>query len=106
MGNFMNNSEKRKIELETRVLSSKGKSLFDRELMELILYRNVESGTVSERLIDLFKSVGKVISADLHELKSITGMNDSAVATIFCIREVIEKMLREDLKELPVKVIY
>ena len=98
----MNNSEKRKTELETRVLSSKGKSLFDRELIELILYRNVESGAVSERLIELFKSVGKVISADLHELKSITGMNDSAVATIFCIREVIEKMLRENLKELPV----
>ncbi|MBV0900145.1 MAG: DNA repair protein RadC [Wolbachia endosymbiont of Fragariocoptes setiger] len=92
----------RKEELETRVLSSKGKSLFDRELMELILYRNVESEAVSERLIELFKSIGKVISSDFHELKSVTGMNDSAVATIFCIREVIEKMLKEDLKELPV----
>jgi len=101
----MNNSENennRKKELETRVLSSKGRSLLDYELLELILHRKVESRAVSERLIGLFKSVGKVISADLHELKSVTGMNDSAVATIFCIREAIEKMLREDLKELPI----
>jgi len=99
----MNNSENERIkELETRVLSSKGRSLLDYELLELILHRKVESRAVSERLIELFKSVGKVISADLHELKSITGMNDSAVATIFCIREAIEKMLREDLEELPI----
>ncbi|WCR53333.1 MAG: hypothetical protein PG981_000355 [Wolbachia endosymbiont of Ctenocephalides orientis wCori] len=25
-----------------------------------------------------------------------------AIATIFCIREAIEKMLKEDLKELPI----
>ncbi|MBD0391976.1 DNA repair protein RadC [Wolbachia endosymbiont of Pentalonia nigronervosa] len=101
----MNNSEnknKRRKELETRVLSSKGRSLFDYELLELILYRKVESRAVSERLVELFKSIGKVISADSNELKSVTGMNDSAVAAIFCIKEAIEKMLREDLEELPI----
>ncbi|WP_410542329.1 hypothetical protein [Wolbachia endosymbiont of Tetranychus urticae] len=62
----MNN---RKTELETRVLSSKGRSLFDHELIELILYRNVEDNKVSEKLMKLFKSVGKVINADFMNLK-------------------------------------
>lgn len=102
----MNNSEnKRKKELEKRVLASKGRSsLLDLELVELILYssfKKEESKEVAERLLELFKRIGKVISADFHELKSVTGMNDSAVATIFCIRETVERMLREDLEELP-----
>ncbi|WP_254229462.1 JAB domain-containing protein [Wolbachia pipientis] len=95
----MNN---RKTELETRVLSSKGRALFDHELIELILYRNVEDNKVSEKLMKLFKSVGKVINADFHELKSVTGMNDSAIATIFSVRETLQRMLKEDLNELPV----
>ncbi|WP_254229466.1 JAB domain-containing protein [Wolbachia pipientis] len=95
----MNN---RKTELETRVLSSKGRALFDHELIELILYRNVENNEVSEKLMKLFKSVGKVINADFHELKSVTGMNDSAIATIFSVRETLQRMLKEDLNELPV----
>ncbi|APR98613.1 JAB domain-containing protein [Wolbachia endosymbiont of Folsomia candida] len=103
----MNNSEnKRKTELEKRVLASKGRSsLLDLELVELILYssfNNGENKEVAERLLELFKSIGKVISADFHELKSVTGMNDSAIASIMCVRETIERMLREDLEELPI----
>jgi DNA repair protein RadC len=102
----MNNSENnRKKELETRVLSSKGRSLFDLELVELILYSSFnkgESKEVAEKLLDLFKRIGKVISADFHELKNVTGMNNSAIATIFCIRETIERMFKDDLKELPI----
>ncbi|WP_168464812.1 JAB domain-containing protein [Wolbachia endosymbiont of Ctenocephalides felis wCfeT] len=105
----MNNSENannRKKELETRVLSSKGRSsLLDLELVELILYSSFnkgESREIAEKLLELFKSVGKVISADFHELKSVTGMNNSAVASIMCVRETIERMLRKDLEELPI----
>ncbi|WCR54440.1 MAG: hypothetical protein PG981_001462 [Wolbachia endosymbiont of Ctenocephalides orientis wCori] len=68
----MNNSKngnKRKTELEMRVLSSKDKdrSLFDLELVELILYSSFnkgESKEVAEKLFQLFKSIGKVINAD------------------------------------------
>ncbi|WCR53334.1 MAG: hypothetical protein PG981_000356 [Wolbachia endosymbiont of Ctenocephalides orientis wCori] len=78
----MNNSEnKRKKELEKRVLASKGRSsVFDFELVEFILYSSFNNGKskeVAERLLELFKRIGKVISADFHELKSVTGMNDS-----------------------------
>ncbi|RDD35400.1 DNA repair protein RadC [Wolbachia endosymbiont of Cylisticus convexus] len=102
----MNNSEdKRKGKLETRILSSRGRSLLDHELLELILYSVCEKGesrNVAEKLIALFNSVGKVISADLYELKSVVGMNDASVASIQCVREIIKRILKGKLEELSI----
>ena len=102
----MSNSENKKIkELETRVLSSKGKSLFDLELLEAILhsaYNEIESKEVSERLMDLFSNLGKIYDTDLFELKNVTGMNDIAIASIFSVRETLERILKGEIRKLSI----
>jgi DNA repair protein RadC len=100
-----NNGSKRRKKLESRILSSRGRSLFDFELLELVLYSTYRKGKgreMSERLIGLFGNISKVINADFHELKNVTGMNSSAIAKIFCIKETLERTLREDLEKLTI----
>ncbi|WCR53352.1 MAG: hypothetical protein PG981_000374 [Wolbachia endosymbiont of Ctenocephalides orientis wCori] len=101
----MSNSEnKRREKLETRILSDKG-AVLDHELLEIVLYSVCEKGesrNVAEKLIALFNSVGKVISADLYELKIVAGMNDSAVESIQCVKEIIKRMLKGELEALPI----
>ncbi|WP_264707076.1 JAB domain-containing protein [Wolbachia endosymbiont (group A) of Acrocera orbiculus] len=102
----MSNSEnKRKEKLEARILSSKDRTLLDHELLELLLYSVCEKGesrNVAEKLMALFNSVGKVISADLYELKIVAGMNDSAVVSIQCVKEIIQRMLKGKLEKLSI----
>jgi DNA repair protein RadC len=105
MNNNTKNGSKRRKKLETRILSSKGRSLLDYELLELVLYstyRKVNSRAVAERLIGLFSNIGRVISADFHELKSIKGVNNSAIASIFCIKETLERTLKNELEKLTI----
>ncbi len=104
-GNGSKNGKRRRKRLEARILSSRGRSLFDHEILELILYstyRKTRSRAVAEKLIGLFNNVGRVVNADFHELKSVSGVNSSAIAIIFCIKETLERTLREDLKKLPI----
>ncbi|OEY86836.1 hypothetical protein BIY23_04770 [Wolbachia pipientis] len=49
-------------------------------------------------MIGLFSNIRRVISADFHELKSIKGVNNSAIASIFCIKETLEKTLKDELE--------
>ncbi|OAM05893.1 MAG: hypothetical protein TV41_04165 [Wolbachia endosymbiont of Dactylopius coccus] len=49
----MNNSE-RKEKLETRILSSRGRSLLDHELLERNLSAYTEGREVAKRLMELF----------------------------------------------------
>jgi DNA repair protein RadC len=99
-----NSGDKRREKLESRILSS-SRSLVDREVLELILYSGCckeESREVSQRLIGFFNSMGKVISADFYDLKNVTGMNNSAIATILCIKEALERTLKGELDERPI----
>ncbi|QDH18958.1 DNA repair protein RadC [Wolbachia endosymbiont of Carposina sasakii] len=97
----MNNSE-RKEKLETRILSSRGRSLLDHELLERTLSECEEGREVAKKLIELFSSLGRVINADLHELKNVTGMNDGAIASIFCLKEIFDRILKGKLKKLSI----
>ncbi|WP_264688332.1 hypothetical protein [Wolbachia endosymbiont (group A) of Sympetrum striolatum] len=54
----MNNSE-RKEKLETRILSSRGRSLLDHELLERTLSGYAEGREVAKRLMELFSSLRK-----------------------------------------------
>ena len=98
-----NSGDKRKEKLESRILSCKG-GLFDCELLEYILYPacKEESREVAERLIDLFNSIGKVINTDLYDLKSVTEMNYAAVASILCVKETIDRILKGKVEKLSI----
>ncbi|MFP3020123.1 MAG: DNA repair protein RadC, partial [Wolbachia sp.] len=93
----MNNSKRRK-KLEAPILTSRGRSLLDHELLERNLSACTEGREVAKRLVELFSSLGRVINADFHELKNVTGMNDGAIASIFCLKEIFDRILKGKLK--------
>lgn len=90
--------DKRKKELESRILSGE---VLDCELLEFIMYPacKEKSREVAERLMDLFKTIGKVINADLYELKSVAGMKDEAVARILSVKKIMDRTLKDELEE-------
>lgn len=106
MRNFMNNNENhRRKELVAKILSSRGRSSSDLELLETILhsaYNEIESKEVTERLMDLFGNLGKIYDTDLFELKNVTGMNDRAIASIFSVKETLERILKGEIGKLSV----
>ncbi|WP_375316318.1 hypothetical protein [Wolbachia endosymbiont (group A) of Colletes cunicularius] len=74
----------------------------DHELLERTLSEYAEGREVAKRLMELFSSLGRVINADFHELKNVTGMNDGAIASTFCLKEIFDRILKGKLKKLSI----
>ncbi|WCR53294.1 MAG: hypothetical protein PG981_000316 [Wolbachia endosymbiont of Ctenocephalides orientis wCori] len=65
--------------------------------------RVAKSIAIAEKLIHFFGSMGGAINSDYHQLISVnSGMNDSMIARIFFIKEILDRILRGKLKELPI----
>ncbi|APR98605.1 JAB domain-containing protein [Wolbachia endosymbiont of Folsomia candida] len=102
----MNNNRKNEREkLETIVLLGKD-GIEDHELLGLAICsgnRLAKSIAIAEKLIHFFGGIGGAINSDYHQLLSIDSeMTDSMVARIFCIKEILARILRGKLKELPI----
>ncbi|WP_341808575.1 RadC family protein [Wolbachia endosymbiont (group E) of Neria commutata] len=101
----MNNSKNEREKLETIVLLGKD-GVEDHELLGLAIcsgQRVEKSIAIAEKLIQLFSGIGGVISSDYHQLISVDSeMTDSMVAIIYCIKEILGRILRGKLKELPI----
>lgn len=101
----MNNRKNEREKLERIILSGKD-GLEDHELLGLAIcsgQRVEKSIAIAEKLIHFFGSMGGAINSDYHQLISVnSGMNDSMIARIFCIKEILARILRGKLKELPI----
>lgn len=101
----MNNKKNEREKLETIVLSGKD-GVEDHELLRLAICSGqhvAKSIAIAEKLIHFFGGIGGVISSDYHQLVNIDSeMSDSIVARIYCIKEILARILRGKLKELPV----
>ncbi len=57
-------------------------------------YNEIEGKEVTERIIDIFGNLGKIYNTDLYDLKNVTGVNDVAIASIFSVKETLERILK------------
>ncbi len=92
---------KSKEEIEFRILESKGKALLDREIMETFLsavHERPQAQEIAKNLVNSYTGVGRILGREMDDLKVIEGVTDSAVAMIMCVKETLERVLREKLK--------
>lgn len=81
------------------------KSFCDYELLELLLFSaNARSDTraLAADMILKFKSLSCVFSATKNELQMLFGVGDSVVATIFAVREIMQRILLSELQNVPI----
>ncbi|MFP3024775.1 JAB domain-containing protein [Wolbachia endosymbiont (group A) of Pogonocherus hispidulus] len=96
---------KSKEEIEFRILESKGKALLDREIMETFLsavHERPQAQEIAKNLVNTYAGVGRILGREMDDLKVIEGVTDSAVAMIMCVKETLERVLREKLKSEPI----
>ncbi|WP_264731181.1 JAB domain-containing protein [Wolbachia endosymbiont (group A) of Sphaerophoria taeniata] len=99
------NNNKNKEEIEFRILESKGKALLDREIMETFLsavHERPQAQEIAKNLVNTYTGVGRILGREMDDLKVIEGVTDSAVAMIMCVKETLERVLREKLKSEPI----
>lgn len=94
---------------QVKSLLNNSKSLIDSDILELILDATstnkalaISPIMIARNLIDTFGSIGKVLSSDLYNLKNIKGLNDDTIITIFCIKEALTRMSREEVAKSPI----
>ncbi|WP_333022970.1 RadC family protein [Wolbachia endosymbiont of Pentidionis agamae] len=91
--------------LREHIVLNSGKSLHDYEILEYILYSaysRIDVRSIARDLIHSFGSLGKVLNAEFESLKNINGIGNAAISAIFCVKEALVRVTREEVKELPV----
>lgn len=94
---------KSKEEIEFRILQSKGKALLDREIKEIFLsavHERPQAQEIAKNLVNT--GVGRILGRELNDLKVIEGVTNSAVSIIMCVKETLERVLREKFKGEPI----
>ncbi|CAH58376.1 DNA repair protein radC-like protein [Ehrlichia ruminantium] len=84
-----------------KLLSGGSKGLLDYEILEVILYSSYPRKDVkplAKRLIKHFGTFAKVFFADFNQLKEVPGIGEASASAIFCVREALGRILREDIK--------
>lgn len=95
--------DKRQQILRAKFLIANGEGMSNSEIMEFILYRtqpNVRQTVY--RLIDKLGSITKIFNANIYDLKSVEGVNDAVVISILCMKEILKRMLQEEVETLPI----
>ncbi|ABD45356.1 DNA repair RadC family protein [Ehrlichia chaffeensis str. Heartland] len=86
--------------LRQKLLSKGNKGLLDYEILELILcsaHPRKDVKPIAKKLIEHFGTFAKVFFADYSQLKQISGIGEVAISAIFCIREALNRILRENI---------
>ncbi|WP_395878130.1 RadC family protein [Ehrlichia muris] len=86
--------------LRQKLLSGGKKGLLDYEILELILcsaHPRKDVKPIAKRLIKHFGTFAKVFFADFNQLKEVSGIGEVSVSAIFCIREALNRILRENI---------
>ena len=91
--------------LRTRLLNSSKNSLPDYEILELILYLAKPRGDtkpLAKKLIKLYGSLARVLSADADSLKHIDDVGEAVIASFRIILEGATRLIKEELIEKPI----
>lgn len=90
--NKSKDENKRKKEIEFRILASKGNALLDHEIIETFLsavHDRAQARAISENLVNTCTGIGRILGREIDELKSVEGVTNSTVSMIFCVKETL-----------------
>ncbi len=96
---------KRKKEIEFRILASKGNALLDHEIIETFLsavHDRAQARAIAKNLVTACTGIGRILGREIDELKSVEGVTDSTVSMIFCVKETLTRVFKEGLKKGPI----
>ena|SRR5689334_17925966 len=91
--------------LRKRLLEAGPGALPDYEVLEVLLFAASTRGDtkpLAKSLIDKFGSLGAVMSAPPDALRAVKGVGDAGAAQIAVVREAALRLLRAEIKEVPV----
>ncbi|WP_265035174.1 MULTISPECIES: RadC family protein [unclassified Wolbachia] len=103
--NKSKDENKRKKEIEFRILASKGNALLDHEIIETFLsavHDRAQARAIAKNLVTTCTGIGRILGREMDELKSIEGVTDSTISMIFCVKETLTRVLKEELKKVPI----
>ncbi|KAG8174185.1 hypothetical protein JTE90_005904 [Oedothorax gibbosus] len=63
------------------------------------VHERPQAQEIAKNLVNSYTGVGRILGREMDDLKVIEGVTDSAVAMIMCVKETLERVLREKLKE-------
>lgn len=90
--------------LRTRFVKGGDKAVADYELLEIILfsaYTRQDVKPLAKSLLHKFQTLGGVINAPVHELMSVAGIGEAAVASIKAVDCIFYRKLKEEFMERP-----
>lgn len=97
--NENNTEDERQYYLHSKFFTSGIEGISNSDIMELILYKthpNVRKTIY--RLLDKLGSITKIFNANIYDLKRIEGVNDTIVISILCVKEILKRMLQEEVE--------
>ena len=91
--------------LREKLLRAGPAALADSELLEMLLFLalpRIDTKPHARRLIARFGSAGRALSASDHELRSVEGVGDAAIAALRLVQAAALKLLAEEIRDQPV----
>lgn len=85
-----------------KLLKSKSNSLYDYEILELLLFNSIPRKDVkplAKKLIQTFGSLGKTLYASPENLSLIPGISKSTIALFRLMQETLKRVTKEQLSE-------
>jgi DNA repair protein RadC len=86
--------------IRNKLVSSGDQSLYDYEIVELMLFwvfKRKDVKPLAKTLIDRFKTIDKILNARSEELLEIDGIGESAVNTIKVINGIVKASLKSKI---------
>lgn len=90
--------------LRERFMRSPG-SVPDYELLEMFLYTvypRIDTKPLAKSLMKKFATLGHLLYADKDHLRSVKGVSEIGISNLVLVREIFERLMREDLKSQPI----
>jgi DNA repair protein RadC len=91
--------------LRAKLLTAGPEALADYELLELLLFFAVlrqDTKPIARALVERFGSFANVLAAPPAELREVKGVGDAAVAVIKAAQAAALRLLRAEVREMPV----
>ncbi len=91
--------------LKQRLLESKKGTMVSYELLEVLLFfvkPRADVKPLAKELLATFNNISGVLNANTEDLKSIKGIGDSMISLFRCVQEVLERVLQDEVKQLPI----
>ena len=91
--------------LKERLLASKEGAMADYELLEVLLFfvkPRSDVKPLAKELLNRFGNLSGILNAKADDLVEVSGVGESMISIFRCVQEILERILQDGVKGLPV----